>query len=86
MVVSGQAWPNAGGGQALLWQHLFWFFGHPEVYVVLLPALGFVLEVLLDERDLRSIRGISGYDLLDAAVVRHLEDVDGLADVERHHA
>ena len=37
--------PNRGG-DPLLWQHLFWFFGHPEVYVVLLPAMGIVADVL----------------------------------------
>ena len=46
LVVNGQALEGAGGGSALLWQHLFWFLAHPEVYVLLLPALGIVAEVI----------------------------------------
>ncbi|HXH12416.1 MAG TPA: cbb3-type cytochrome c oxidase subunit I [Alphaproteobacteria bacterium] len=49
-----------GGGDPLLWQHLFWFFGHPEVYVIMLPGLGAALEVL----PVFSRKSIFGYRLI----------------------
>ncbi len=56
IVVNGEILPNEGGS-AILYQHLFWFLGHPEVYIILLPAMGMVSEIL----SVNSRKPIFGY-------------------------
>jgi cytochrome c oxidase subunit 1 len=56
IVVKGEILPNEGGS-AILFQHLFWFLGHPEVYIILLPAMGMVSEIL----SVNSRKPIFGY-------------------------
>lgn len=46
LVISGEPLKVSGGGSVLLWQHLFWFLAHPEVYVLIAPAMGIAAEII----------------------------------------
>ena len=46
LIYGSTVFPRAGGGNPILWQHLFWFLAHPEVYVLLLPPMGIIAEII----------------------------------------
>jgi cytochrome c oxidase subunit 1 len=65
LAVSNTPLAVSGGGNPLLWQHLFWFLAHPEVYVLILPAMGVVAEVITAH----ARRALWRYGLMVGAVV-----------------
>jgi cytochrome c oxidase subunit I+III len=64
-LVSTHFFNPAEGGDALLWQHLFWFFGHPEVYIILIPALGMASSIVVTF----SRRKIFGYTAMVLSLI-----------------
>lgn len=65
LVVSGVPLEAAGGGNPLLWQHLFWFLAHPEVYVLILPAMGIIAEVIANN----TRKPLWGYKMMVGSVI-----------------
>ncbi len=65
LMISGEPLQVSGGGSVLLWQHLFWFLAHPEVYVLILPAMGIVTEILANN----SRKPIGGYKPMVYSVI-----------------
>ena len=65
LYIGDAAVEGSGGGSPLLWQHLFWFLAHPEVYVLILPAMGIVAEILANN----TRKPLWGYRSLVASIV-----------------
>jgi len=65
LVVGGQDVDVSGGGSPLLWQHLFWFLAHPEVYVLVLPGMGIVAEIIANN----TRKPLWGYKYLVGSIV-----------------
>jgi len=63
--LGGHFFDTQAGGSAVLWMHFFWFFGHPEVYILVIPAFAFMSEIV----PVFSRRPIFGYPIMVAATV-----------------
>ena len=65
LVILGKSYIGSGGGQPLLWQHLFWFLAHPEVYVLVLPPMGIVSEIIANN----TRKPLHGYKTLVGSMI-----------------
>jgi cytochrome c oxidase subunit 1 len=65
LVILGKTYMGSGGGQPLLWQHLFWFLAHPEVYVLVLPPMGIVAEIIANN----TRKPLHGYKTLVVSMI-----------------
>jgi len=65
LIVNGQLAAWSGGGSPILWQHLFWFLAHPEVYVLILPGAGMVAEIIANN----TRKPLYGYKALVGAIL-----------------